>query len=536
MAIPPTKPETDSQSSTCSLLSFETDSSVEVEYQRSRPPPPPPPPPLIRKLKPKDDSVLNTRITFNSLTDEVSVPPPPPLPLRRATVMEEVLPPKLPARPFKTSESAASITNKTNGGGVGGPERLPPPPTRTIALGEKLPRARRASTPMSSDEEDDAEEDEDPRLKVIEKLPDSSSTSRLPPKLPNLLFTTRNIQVPAHSGRILASGSRIIVSRSQQISGYDLNIGEQPIWNLDKRDLRLKDNKITSMEFRPAQLEHERGIFLWLGSKEGHIIEIDSRTGAVKQSKSAAHSHTISYIFRHARSMITVDTTSGKCNVFSPLADEDVSLMHTQPTVKRLPERQDWIGMLSGLLWCATRPDGSAAIGGTHRPPAIRIYDPFGSSSASRVLVVPTADNLGAVTSGTVMLTQPGKVFLGHEGGSVSIWDTSDSFGAIKCIEIMKVSASDILCLAAIHDRLWTGGRKGYISAYDVVPKPWCVTNAWEAHGGTPVTSLAADPFSIDKIHRLSVISVGRDESAQLWDGLFSQDWMRAFIFQECNL
>jgi hypothetical protein len=63
--------------------------------------------------------------------------------------------------------------------------------------------------------------------------------------------------------------------------------------------MHTKDSKITSLEFRPAARAGDRGFFLCTGTKEGHLFEVDVRTGNVTASKHAAHGHCVSHIFRH---------------------------------------------------------------------------------------------------------------------------------------------------------------------------------------------------------------------------------------------
>lgn len=105
---------------------------------------------------------------------------------------------------------------------------------------------------------------------------------------------------------------------------------------------------------------------------------------------------------------------------------------------------------------------------------------------------------------------------------------TSD--GIPQCSEVMKVAISDVLSLEGVGERLWAGGRTGMISAYDVVPRPWLITNCWNAHSDLPVLRLAVDPFSIERVQRLCVFSVGRDEQVRLWDGLLGPDWIGRVI------
>lgn len=156
--------------------------------------------------------------------------------------------------------------------------------------------------------------------------------------------------------------------------------------------------------------------------------------------------------------------------------------------------------------------------------PIIRVYDLFVPGSVGRS-VAPT-EHVGAVTSGSILPSQPHNVYLGHEGGFISIWSIVTNDGIPQCIEVMNVSASDVLSLEGVGERLWAGGRKGMITAYDVVPRPWIITNCWKAHQELPVLRLATDPYSIEKLGRLCVVSVGRDEQIRLWDGLLGLDWI----------
>ena len=68
----------------------------------------------------------------------------------------------------------------------------------------------------------------------------------------------------------------------------------------------------------------------------------------------------------------------------------------------------------------------------------------------------------------------------------------------------------------------------GGICVYDVVSRPWVVTNAWNAHAGLPVMRIFVDPWAIEQEERLSVVSIGRDEQIRLWDGLLGVDWIGA--------
>lgn len=323
------------------------------------------------------------------------------------------------------------------------------------------------------------------------------------------------------------SGNNVIVAIPRHIQIFDLAVSDIPVFNLDTKDMGLKDFKVTSMEFRPATLTADRGYLVWMGTKEGHLFELDIRTGCVTSSKLSAHLHPVTHIFRHGNSMITLDDL-GKALLFSPDAEgpEDVRLTATRPRVVRIAEKQEFAKMIGGKLWTATRSDLHGG-GSTIKTPSIRVYDIFKPGSVGKS-VLPT-EHVGPVTSATILPSQPEHVYVGHEEGFVTLWSLETEDGFPQCIEVMKVSMYDVLSLEGVNDRLWAGGRNGMISAYDVASRPWVVTNCWMAHPGLPVLRLAVDHYGLEKTGRMCVVSVGRDEQLKLWDGLLGSDWIGEF-------
>jgi WD40 repeat protein len=236
--------------------------------------------------------------------------------------------------------------------------------------------------------------------------------------------------------------------------------------------------------------------------------------------------------------MVTIDE-NGKTLIFEPEQDGvDMLLSRTQPRVMRIAEKQGFARMLGGYLWTSGGPgSGSASVvqaNGTSAPskgPVVRVHDVMVPGSAPRSLL-PT-ENIGSITSGAVLRTHLHNVYLGHEGGFISIWNLATSGGTPECVEVVKVSTSDVLCLEGVNDRLWAGGRKGTITVYDIEHKPWTITNCWNAHSELPVHTLFVDPLSIEKCGQLTVVSVGRDEQAKFWDGLLGVEWIGEFILLE---
>ena len=394
---------------------------------------------------------------------------------------------------------------------------------------------RHAPSP-SSDEESGSEED--PRARSAESLPDSSRSSRRPPSMPSASFMEYKMHVPAHSGQVAVAGSGVVVASGHHIKYYDLSSNEGPSWALDTRD-GMRGSLVSCLEFRPARNEASRGKYLWVGTKEGHLLEIDVRMGVFTSSKMGIHASQVASMFRHGPTMITVDE-AGKTFIFDPnsnastgvgagLAD-DVNLVYTAPRVYRLGEKAEFVKLLGGLLWTAARTDVNGV--GTASVPVIRIYDIYAPGSIGRA--VTPHQHAGAVTSGTMLSSHPDHVYLGHEGGSISVWNIATSDGIPACVEVVKVSASDVLCLEGVNDRLWAGGRKGTIAVYDVSTKPWVVTKCWDAHGGLPVSRIFVDLYAIVEMEKLSVVSVGRDEQIRFWDGLLGAD--RIGKWRDCTL
>lgn len=463
---------------------------------------------------------------------------PPPLPARRSPPSHprELPPLRPPVRSKSLLDQAVSKPNTAPNLTERKPAigNLPPPPTRTIALGEKPPAPRIA--PSNEGSNSDSEDDEETPAtggRPIDLLPDFSNSSRRHPVLSSPAFCDVHPHVAAHSGLIAVAGSHVVVSHNR-IKIFDLSVSITPLYDIDLKDLpiewRAKDPRVTSMEFRPAEIEAEHGRFLWLGGRDGTLWELDIYTGVVASIRPAAHGNVVTHVFRHGNNMVTIDE-NGKALVFSPEADGFGNMLaHSQPRVARISDKQGFVKMIGGMLWTSGGPASSSSSSTQNlnnasvaRGPPIRVYDIFSQSAAVKSLL--PLEHVGSVTSGTVLQTHPGKIFLGHEGGVITIWDMKSDDGYPTCIEVVKVSTSDVLCLEGVYDRLWAGSRNGTVVAYDIESKPWVVTNSWVAHEG-PVNELFVDPYSVEKCGQLTVVTVGRDEKARFWDGLLGLDWI----------
>lgn len=370
---------------------------------------------------------------------------------------------------------------------------------------------------------DSSDEEEEEESKTRIDLPDSSRSSRKPPYADFYPHSETLISVP-HNGVFAVAGSVVAVVSSHVVKLFNLAISESPLYALDLKDISPdhRSRKPTSLAFRNSRAHGEKIALLWIGTKDGHVFEVDLRSAVLVSSKMAAHAQAVTHIFSTGHTMVTMDD-NGKALVFTPDDSQDFILSSAQARVVRVADKQDFVKLIAGRLWTSAR-ESSSGTTTSSRGPIVRVYDVFTLGSSGRSLL-PT-EHVGTVTCGTMLPSNPGYVYLGHEGGTVTIWTLEGAQGAPECVDVVKVSTSDILCLAGVNDRLWGGSRAGHISAYDTSQKPWVMTNSWVAHKDVPVTHLSVDPWSITSVGKLCAVSVGRDEKMRFWDGLLAVSWI----------
>ncbi|KAJ7916117.1 hypothetical protein B0H13DRAFT_1609662 [Mycena leptocephala] len=135
--------------------------------------------------------------------------------------------------------------------------------------------------------------------------------------------------------------------------------------------------------------------------------------------------------------MVTLDD-AGKTLLFAPSSEDgaDIELAFTPPCVARITEKQDFAQMVGGKLWTAMRAELHGA-----RMQTIRVFDLFVPGAPGRTVV--PLEPVGAITDATMLPSNPGIVYVGHEAGSVSLWTLEDD-GWPRCIEVVRVSTSFI--------------------------------------------------------------------------------------------
>lgn len=287
------------------------------------------------------------------------------------------------------------------------------------------------------------------------------------------------------------------------------------VWNVQDGDLVAsfahgEGIKGTAAMFKPGASVDEEGVRLWIGNSNGELMEVDVATQAVVVTKPGAHGRQeIVKIFRRYNELWTLDE-GGSLHVWGPSEDATPTLGNHPTQIYRVPKGHTFSMVVDDYLWHATGKD-------------IRVYAPSLSGKGQfQVLIRPLVqDSAGEVTSGTIMRSDPDKVFFGHSDGKVSVYSRQN----FACLGVFNVSTHKINSLAAVGKHVWAAFNTGRICVYDTGKSPWAVKKEWHAHDN-PVVKLIADAASAYQIGQMQVISLGADNMIRMWDGLMQDDWL----------
>ncbi|GJN88709.1 hypothetical protein Rhopal_001675-T1 [Rhodotorula paludigena] len=452
--------------------------------------------------------------------------PPPALPSRTASVPPTALPSRqasvppvaLPPRPPPIASPALSRSSSVSLPAPPITYVPPPPPTRS---GDRLAPQRPNIVPSGEDGSSEGEDDDS----KTQEYPDATFANRRPP----VLRSRRPISASNQFSAWAIRGSKVVTAHHRVHVWWPSSSGAPsesvPIGN--------DQQKFLAVEFRGADVDapQDDGRYVWCGTKEGVLYEVDTENLAVTNVKQSAHVHPVNWIFRLGRGMVTLDD-SGKIIFWGDSSDNGGRAAQLSGSFKqqRVPERQTWAGMVGNELWTSSGPvankPGASAV--SMRSPQIRVFDPSGArgtafSLLARPLVTPERAGLvGAVTAHAIVPAQDHLVFLAHDNGYVSVWDRE----TYSCSLVQRISPYGVSALVGVRRFLWAGFRTGHVYVYDVSTEPWVVVKAWKAHKD-PIIRLAVDPASLWKDETLQVASATNDTICQ-WDGFLREDWIDA--------
>ncbi|KAF2021211.1 DNase I-like protein [Aaosphaeria arxii CBS 175.79] len=451
--------------------------------------------------------------------------------LRRSMILNRPAPAEPPVRHSIDSYRAPSFANESRTAMLPPPRRSQPTIPATTPMASKPLQPPKPPPPRNSGEmkrpspslpaqapnptqlkvsnnfdSDEAEAPIDKSAPALTDYPDSSQANRRPPMFksgPQEIYTKYDTKLFAVCGEYICT------------TGYVTRV-----WSLLNGELLMSLShgetvKATSVAFRPAKDVEDEGKRLWLGTNTGEMLEIDIPTQSVVYTKSNAHPRTaIIKIYRYASEMWSLDE-DGVVHIWSP--DETGSPTLTQtPNTFRIPRGHTFSIISGSHLWVAFGKD----IRVFQRTDDGTLFQPATQGALSQ-------HNVGEVTSGAILSSQPDKIFFGHSDGKVSIY-AKKGFG---CVGVVNVSLYKISSLVGVGDHLWAGYITGMVYVYDTSCTPWKVLKDWKAHEGA-IAGILADRTSIWKLDRLQVASLGLDHTLRIWDGMLKDDWLEQQLQQ----
>ncbi|SNX85752.1 uncharacterized protein MEPE_04461 [Melanopsichium pennsylvanicum] len=447
-----------------------------------------------------------------------------------------------------------------------------PPPIRNVSIASNASNGRsfgssfRSNRPGtdSSDEEDDVETPSSFSPSSSYKapmglrrahpaadmtpggLPDTSHANRRAPKFsPDCCTSAKSgFQCFAVCGNtvVTGSGDKVKVYRvGESASGVGeklCTVGEH----------LSKEVKLTALEFRPpnhsvspvpaiGRRSHgetaDEGRYLWCGTKDGHIWELDIAEAAMVYSRQNVHSDPIQLLKRVGNKMLSLDE-GGKISIWLPSSDPDPAIaglrLSNQPITQRIAmEKGSFACIVGQQLWVAAGPSAQrhAKDYAGSKGPRIRVYNLFADdkpfNALSKAIAIPSdmAEGVGVVTGGAVIPSRPSYVYFGHDSGHISIWSRQ----TYECISVRRLGPHGLTAVAGVVKYLWVATRAGTISVFDTEAVPWRALKIWTAHK-EPITAIKVDEHGIEKVGRLQVASGGMDAAVHLWDGTLSFDWI----------
>jgi hypothetical protein len=288
-------------------------------------------------------------------------------------------------------------------------------------------------------------------------------------------------------------------------------------WSVQDGDLLMslamgEGMKGSAVIFKPGENVDEEGKRVWIGTSNGELLEADVLSQSIMNQRPNAHGrHEIIKIHRHYNELWTLDDT-GTLHVWGPDENGVPNLSLAPAQTFRLPKGHSFSMVVGDELWHATGKE-------------IRVFLPsLDGRTQFQVLIRPLVqESAGEVTCGTILASEPSKVYFGHSDGKVSIYSRKD----YSCLGVMNVSQYKINSLTGAGQYMWAGFNTGKMSVFDMEQTPWSLKKDWQAHKN-PVVKVAVDRSSFYKLDRCHVVSLGADNTLRTWDGLLQEDWLES--------
>ncbi|KAK9380536.1 Endonuclease/exonuclease/phosphatase [Kockiozyma suomiensis] len=353
--------------------------------------------------------------------------------------------------------------------------------------------------------EDDSDDNIVPSVEETERLaeyPDSSRANRRPPisrSMPHEISCKYDVKVLCISGDYICTSSSVTKVWSVS-SGTCVGV------------ISHENFRITAMGFKPSRNLEEEGRFIWLGTKEGGLLEGDLGVMRVTSKRLGVHTTAIKGIYRCGFEMWTLDE-DGRVQIWGPDAVTDgLPNLAGSPKSQRGPSALQAGIVVRDQLWIG-------------RNKAISVFKPSAAAEQTQFALsrpIAAARPVGEISCAAILTQDPEHVYFGHDDGKISVYSVSK----MTCVDVVSISIYKVTAMAGVGNNLWIGFRTGMIYVYDVSQRPWVVLKDWKAHEG-PVMSLMVDRSSIFKMKRLPVVTMTHSDNVlTIWDGMLRHDWL----------
>lgn len=345
---------------------------------------------------------------------------------------------------------------------------------------------------------------------VVMPFPDVTNINRRPPYAKN---SQAEINTRYDSRQMDVCGQRVATTGSLT-RVWSLTDGEQLM------SLAHGDNiKATCIAFKPAAHPDNEGARVWIGNTAGELMEADVATQSIIYQRAAAHGrHEVVKILRHYDELWTFDE-GGSLFVWGPSQDTmgglvEVgipTLVNTQHQSYRLPRGHTFSIVVGDELWYATGKE-------------LRVFLPTmdGKAQFQVLLRALVQEGTGEISSGTLLFSDPDKVYFGHSDGKVSIYSRSD----YSCVGVVSLGSYKVSTLTSVGSQLWAGYNTGRMCVYDTTTTPMMVKKDWQAHDNPVIRILADRSSAYHNDQPGQVVSLGGDNLVRVWDGLVQDDWL----------
>ncbi|KAI9290246.1 Endonuclease/exonuclease/phosphatase [Umbelopsis sp. AD052] len=266
------------------------------------------------------------------------------------------------------------------------------------------------------------------------------------------------------------------------------------------------------MAFPPSLSFEDEGRYLWLGMQDGAIMVVDVLNGDVVGKRTDVHSAPITNMLRFGNEEIWTIDDAGHMNAWPVIKG---SRGHTNHPLEIHPRREQVSSKLSFAinveqqLWMASGR-------------VLDVYDIKLSGGATNRMHTRVPNNVGNVTQLAAVPYHRGKVFVGHDDGKVTVWDTA----TLEITQTISLSIYGVSCMQSVGEYyLWAGYNTGMIYVYDTRPERWEVVKMWKAHGAQVLHLLLDETPLVKDNDLIQVASLDSNGTIQIWDGLLSDNW-----------